>query len=190
MEYKTTGIYQRISSIHNGIKDNLKKTGALGKTTLLEAQKVLVGHGSYSNEPVGAEFDFVVFNKPHFKWSEQKNKNDVLLVAKVIYKTSIDTLKKDITQELLNLHSIQAVRKVIIVVNTKDELNLNQCIVPYFMNHYDFLLKFPQHFSNDLKDSCPMCGSSCSHIEAWFYNEESEELLPIEEYMNDDTYFQ
>jgi hypothetical protein len=190
MDYKNMPLYQKINKITNGVRDNLKNIAEFRKENLQEFKKVLVGRGSfYNKEPVGAEFDLVAFRKPGFVWTEQKHKDDVLLIAKVIYKTSVDSLKADIEKELFKFHSVQALRKMLILVNTLDESN-NEYIVTNFIKNYDILLNFPPYLSEEINlEKCPMCGTTPSRVEPWFYNEETDELLPVVEYLDETTYF-
>lgn len=190
MNYKSMPLYQRINSITEGVRENLKNIADFRKENLYEFKKVLVGRGSmYNKEPIGVEFDFVAFRKPSFVWSDQKSKDDVLFAAKIIYKSSIDSMKTDIEQELFKFHSIQALRKLLIIVNTFDQGN-NEYLIPYFVKNYEVLLNFPPHLEEDINmEKCPMCGTSPSRIEPWFYNEETRELLPISEYIDEPTYF-
>jgi hypothetical protein len=191
MDYKNMPLYQRLSRITGGIKENLKNIAEFRKENLQEFKKVLVGRGSlYNKEPVGTEFDFVVFRKPGFVWSEQKHKDDILLVAKVIFKTSTESLKSEIETELFKLHSVQALRKLLIIVNTADEKNKGEYLIPYFIKNYELFLNFPPYLSSEINlEKCPMCGTTPSRIEPWFYNEETDELLPVAEYIDEPTYF-
>ncbi len=189
MTYKDMPLYQRISSINEGIKENIKHLADFRRNNISEYKKVLIGKNSYFDEFVGSEFDFVVFKKNGFVWQEQKSKEDVLLVAKVIYKTSLESFKDDIERELFRFHSVQALRKLIVIVNTNDT-NTGENMVSYFMKNYDALLNFPPHIEDSLNfEKCPMCGTSSSKVEAWFYNEDTKELLPIADYISEPTYF-
>lgn len=189
MSYKNMPLYQRISSINEGVKENIKHISDFRKQGINEFKKVLVGKSSYSQEPVGTEFDFVIFKKNGFVWHEQNSKEDVLLIAKVICKNSIESFKDDIEKDLFKFHSVQALRKLIIIVNTNDATT-GENMVSYFMKNYEVLLNFPPHLDDSINfEKCPMCGTSPSRIEAWFYNENSRELLPISEYISEATYF-
>lgn len=111
------------------------------------------------------------------------------MIAKVIYKNSIDSLKSDIEQELFKFHSVQALRKLLIIVNTRDQ-NTEENLVSHFMRNYDVMLNFPPYIEDSINfEKCPMCGTSPSKVEAWFYNENSNELLPVDDYIEDPTYF-
>ncbi|MFN8576825.1 MAG: hypothetical protein U0354_08195 [Candidatus Sericytochromatia bacterium] len=182
MTYKDMPLYQKINSINQGVRDNLAHISDFRKDHILEFKKVLVGRSSYTKEPVGTEFDFVVFKKPNFVWSEQKSKEDVLLIAKVIYKNTIDSLKFDIEQELFKFHSVQALRKLLIIVDTKDS-NTEEKLVSHFIKNYDVMLNFPPYIEESINfEKCPMCGTAPSKIEAWFYKESTNELLHIDDY--------
>lgn len=189
MTYKDMPLYQRINSINEGVKENLTHISDFRKERILEFKKVLVGRSNYTKEAVGTEFDFVVFKKPGFDWHEQKSKEDVLLAAKIIYKSSIDSFSADIEKEMFKFHSIQALRKLLIIVNTNDSKS-GENIVSYFMKNYDVMLNFPPYLEEMINfEKCPMCGTSPSKIEAWFYNENTRELLPVADYIEDPTYF-
>jgi hypothetical protein len=189
MTYKDMPLYQKLNGINQGVKDNLTKIADFRKDYILESKKVLVGRSRYNKEPVGTEFDFVAFKKTNFVWYEQNSKEDILLIAKVIYKNSIDSLKSDIEQELFKFHSVQALRKLLIIVNTRDQ-NTEENLVSHFMRNYDVMLNFPPYIEDSINfEKCPMCGTSPSKVEAWFYNENSNELLPVDDYIEDPTYF-
>ncbi|MFN8674514.1 MAG: hypothetical protein U0457_20835 [Candidatus Sericytochromatia bacterium] len=189
MEYKTLPLYQRITSINEGIKNSLKKSLDFKGHEIVENQKLLIGKSSYDNRNISSEFDFVVFNKSNFDWTKQNKKDDVLLACKVLFKTSVESLKKDIEAELFKFHSIQAVRKMIILLNTKDVIT-DEYVPVFFMNNYDLFLNFPVslHEKTSL-DKCSACGTVPSKIEPWFYHENSLELLPLDEYIDDFSYF-
>ena len=93
----------------------------------------------------------------------------------------------DIEQELFKFHAIQALRKLLIIVNTNDN---NKYIVPYFIKEYEIMLNYPPYLSENVNlEKCPMCGTNPSRIEPWFYHEETEEMLPMMDYIDEDTYF-
>ncbi|MBC7472746.1 MAG: hypothetical protein H7263_00520 [Candidatus Sericytochromatia bacterium] len=190
MNYKSMPLYQKINSINEGVKNSLKSVADFRKENLHQFKKVLVGRGNtFNKEPMGVEFDFVATKKSNFSWYEQTSKDDIALAAKVIYKSSIDSLKVDIEAELFKFHSIQALRKLLIIVNTVDQ-NTNESIVPYLVKNYDVFLNFPPSLEEHIHvEKCPMCGTSPSRIEAWFYNEDTQELLPVSDYIEDSTYF-
>lgn len=189
MTYKDMPLYQKISSINDGVRENIKHLSDFRRQSIQEFKQVLIGTSNYSKEPVGTEFDFVIFKKSNFAWHEQKSKEDVLLIAKVIYKTSIDSLKNDMDRELFKFHSVQALRKLLIIVDTNDT-NTGENLVSYFMKNYDVMLNFPPHLDESINfEKCPMCGTSPSRIEAWLYKENTRELLPVSDYIEEPTYF-
>lgn len=189
MTYKDMPLYQKINNINQGIKENLLQISDFRKDKIQEFKKVLIGRSSYSKELVGTEFDFVAYKKTGFSWQEQKSKEDVLMIAKVIYKNSIESLKFDIEQELFKFHSVQALRKLIILVNNTDDIT-GENIVSYFMKNYDVMLNFPPYIEETINfEKCPMCGTAPSKVEAWFYNEDTNELLPVSDYIEDPTHF-
>ncbi len=191
MDYKYMPLYQKISNITRGVKENLVNMPQFKYENIQEYKKVLVGKGNiYSHAPVGTEFDFVAYRKSNFIWHQQQNKDDVSLIAKVIYKTSIDSLKSDIEQELFKFHSVRALRKLIIIVNTVDEKNKGDYLVPFFIKNYEVLLNYPPYLNEGITlDKCPLCGTNPSRVEPWFYNEETEELLPVVDFIDETTYF-
>lgn len=183
-------LYQRISKISEGIKQNLINFPEFKKEILLQNQNVMLGKGSlFKKEPLGVECDFVIFKKPDFKWYNQKHKDEVILAAKILFKTSVDNLKMDIEKELFKFHSIQSLRKLFIVVNNFDDIK-KEYIVANFIKNYELMLTFPPFLSDNIKlEKCPLCGTSPSRIEPWFYHEETDELLPVAEYIEEATYF-
>lgn len=177
MDYKAMPLYQRMIGINKGVKENLKKVGAAGsKDVIQESNKVLVGTSSNGN-PFGIDFDFVIHQKSDFKWEEQKNRDDVLLAGKILFKTSLESLKKDVLTDLMSFHSIQAVRKMVVIVDTTDEI-YRENIPNYFADNYDMLLSFPPHSKLHHTDTCAMCGNSLSVVEFWIYDEKTNELTP------------
>lgn len=177
MDYKAMPLYQRMIDINKGVKENLKKVGASGSRDVIhESSKVLAGKSSNGNA-LGVEFDFVINNKNDFKWENQKNRDDVLLVGKILFKTTLESLKKDVLAELMSFHAVQAVRKMLVIVNTNDEI-YRENIPDFFVQNYDMLLTFPPHNHVDSSDVCPMCGNSPSVVELWIYDERSNDLKP------------
>jgi len=190
MDYKTMPLYQRISNMTRGIRDNIINMSDFRNISLQEYKKVLIGKSNYFGEAVGTEFDFVAYKTPDFLWYEQKHKDDILLACKIIYKTSIEHLDMTIEQDLFKFHSIQALRKFLIIINTTDDRDRKKNIVSYFAKNYEIFLNYPPYLSENINlDKCPLCGTTPSRIEPWFYHEETEELLPIMEYLENRQYF-
>ncbi|MEK7434010.1 MAG: hypothetical protein AABZ74_12815 [Cyanobacteriota bacterium] len=189
MEYKSLPLYQRITSINDGIRSSLMSLPDFKKHEVLENQKLLVGRSTSGEKHISSDFDFVVFNKTGFNWKEQKNKDDVLLACKVLFKTSTESLKKDIEAELFKFHSIQSVRKMLILLNTQDIIT-SEYLPIFFIKNYDLFLNFPPYMSEKMNsDKCNACGTVASKIEPWFYHESTSELLPLDEYADDFSYF-
>jgi len=190
MEYQSNSLYQVINNITLSVKEKLHKLPEFRKYQLQENQKVLIGRGSFfNNEPVGTDFDYVAFAKSGFKWSEQKNKDEVLLAARLIYKKSIRSLDLDIEQELFKLHSIQASRKILIIVNTIDEMT-KENIISCFLKKYEVMLNFPPYLTPEVNlEKCPLCGTNPSRIELWFYDQNDDVLMQVSDNFEEQKYF-
>lgn len=188
-EYKTLPLYEKITTLYSSIKKGIEDLPEYKKHKVSENQSLLIGRSTFNERLVSTDFDFVIFNKKDFNWKEQKNKDEVLLVCKVIFKTSVDSMKKDIEAELFKFHSIQAVRKILVFINTQDVIT-KEFIPLAFMKDYDLFLNFPSNIGDNVNlDKCNVCGTVPSRIEPWFYHENSKEFLPLEEHVDDFAYF-
>ncbi|GIW23539.1 MAG: hypothetical protein KatS3mg068_2546 [Candidatus Sericytochromatia bacterium] len=98
---------------------------------------MLIGK-NLNNNPISYEMDFVIFKNNNFKWEEQKSKEDVLLAIKFLLKNSISALDLDIENYLFKLHSIKAIRKLLVIIDTID-IDNNISITKYF---YEKLLLY------------------------------------------------
>jgi hypothetical protein len=176
MNYKESYLFQRLSSIEDGIKNNILSWPECKNNRIKQYQKILIGK-NLNGKPIPYEMDFVIFSNNNFDWEKQNSKEDILLAVKFILKNSIFALNEDIENYLFKLHSIKALRKILIIVDTIDE-ETKISIPKYFYENYYYLLTFP----TTLKESyfferCPFCGSYSSIIEFWTYNEKNQELV-------------
>lgn len=176
MNYKETYLFQRLSSIEEGIKSNILSWSESKNKRINQYQKVLIGK-NLNNKSISYEMDFVIFNDNNFNWENQNSKEDILLAVKFVLKNSISALESDIENYLFKLHSIKALRKLLVIVDNIDE-ETKMSIPNYFYQNYHYMLTFPNSLKeNNHFEKCPFCGSSSSKIELWTYNEKNQDLV-------------